>query len=185
MAELHIIGEICGGRGMGGGSMFCVFEVVTGVQWAHIEGHDAGSTHVSYWNPHPVWAHPIDLHYTMQSVQGWPKVSLQVWSVDEYGRKDLMGYGTCHVPLPSKDTHTIEVAMWKPTYWHPSGWVRMWRQFRQGLLGGNPILRDDSLVHGSDSRFKLHSVNAGTVVVRLTVLTKNGAAVGLHTGGHS
>ena len=24
------------------------------------------------------WAHPIDLHYAIKGIQGWPKVSLQV-----------------------------------------------------------------------------------------------------------
>lgn len=204
MAEIHIVGEISGGYNFSGHSFFCVFEVVHGVQWRHVEGRPRGSTHVME-NHHDgvVWSFPIDVHYAAQSIQGWPKIAIQVWALDEYGRKDLAGYGTCYVPLPGAvggtyashtasssaaatnspyydgDETVLEVATWKPSYWHPNGFVRLYQQVRQMVMGGNPVLRDDSLVHTNDGRYKLHTIAGGTVTLRLNVVVRRGAALGL------
>lgn len=36
-----------------------------------------------------IWAHPLDLHYTTKGIQGWPKLKLQVWHQDMFGRNEL------------------------------------------------------------------------------------------------
>lgn len=179
-AELHIVGEISGAANFSGDSFFCTYEVVVGSQWTHVEGGTKGTTHVME-NSHDgiAWSHPIDIHYWLRSVQGWPKLALQVWSVDAYGRKDLAGYGTCFIPLPSPAEHTLEVATWRPSYWHPSGIVRLYQQLRQMVMGGNPVLKDDSLIHSNESRFRLHTISGGIVTVKLNVMSRNTAALGL------
>ena len=45
-----------------------------------------------------VWSHPIDIHFASASIQGWPRLVLQVWELDEYGRSILSGYGFVHMP---------------------------------------------------------------------------------------
>lgn len=180
MAELHIIGEVVGGTNFAGHSFFCVFELVHGGQWSHLEGRTRGSTHIMENHiDGVVWCFPIDVHYVAQSVQGWPKISMQVWSIDPYGRKDLAGYGTCYVPLPSPREELVEVSTWKPSFWHPNGMVRLYQQVRQVVMGGNPVLRDDTLVHTNDARYKLHTIAGGTVTLRLNVTVRKGAAIGL------
>jgi B9 domain-containing protein 2 len=126
-----------------------------------------------------VWSFPIDMHFVLQSMQGWPKLSLQVWSIDEFGRKDLAGYGMCYIPLPCHDPQTIEVQTWKPSYWHPNGLVRLYQQVRQLFMGGNPVLRDDSVAHTNDARYKLHTISGGVVTLRLHVISRRAGALGL------
>jgi B9 domain-containing protein 2 len=180
MAELHIVGEISGGHSFNGQSFFCVYEIVTGVQWSHVEGRVQGSTHIMENSYDGIsWNLPIDVHYCFQSIQGWPKISLQVWSLDGFGRKDLAGYGTCFVPMPSAEEQEIDIPTWKPSYWYPNGLVRLYQQVRQMVMGGNPVLRDDSLVHTNDARFKLHTVAGGNVTLKLTVISRRTAALGL------
>ena len=131
-------------------------------------------------------------------------MAIQVWSVDEYGRKDLAGYGTCFVPLPhgsrggnansnnatvttvcgfggggDGSEHIIEVPTWKPSYWHSNGAARFLQQVRQMVMGGNPVLRDDSLIHTNDMRYKLHTIAGGTVQLRLSVVSRRMAALGI------
>lgn len=179
-AELYVIGEISGAHSFSGDSFFCTFEIITGTQWTHVEGANKGSTHVMQ-NSHDgvAWSYPIDAHFGMQAVQGWPRIALQVWSVDRYGRKDLAGYGTCFVPMPSHEETTVEVATWKPTYWHSNGFMRVMQQVRQMVMGGNPVLKDDNLIHSNESRCKLHTASGGTVVLKLSVLARNTASLGL------
>lgn len=41
-----------------------------------------GQTQVCFCKPggRAEWAHPVDVHYTTTSMQGWPKMLLEVWS---------------------------------------------------------------------------------------------------------
>ena len=164
MAELYVLGELEGATSFGGYSLFCTYEFITGTQWSHIEGARTGTSHVMLnGRDGVVWSLPIDVHFAFQTVQGWPKIALQIWCVDNYGRKDLAGYGVAFVPLPTKDARElkIEVSTWKPTFWHSSGFVRGLLQFRQAIMGGNPVLRDETLIHSNDSRHKLYTVASG------------------------
>jgi B9 domain-containing protein 2 len=46
-------------------------------------------------------------------VSGWPKLNIEVHRQDKFGRRDLAGYGVCHIPS-SPGTHTINVPIWRP-----------------------------------------------------------------------
>lgn len=221
-AELHIVGEITGASNFSGHSFLISYEIVTGTQWKHIEGADKGTSHVmenSQFNSHGLigsnggefaWSLPLDVHYRLTSVQGWPKISVQVWSVDEYGRKDLAGYGVAFLPMPGAqggnnstfDSHTtfngtvggpknvggaargphkITIETWKPTYSTGGLAARAYQQIRQMVMGGNPVLRDDSLVYNNDQRYKLHTMTSGHVQLSMVVMMRNARAVGLST----
>lgn len=173
MSELHVIGEIVGGRDFGGHSFFCVYDIVAGSAWTVVEGRDSGSTHIMKVGDDGIhWAHPLDVHFSFTSLQGWPKISVQVWQIDAYGRKDLAGYGMAYFPMPGAADEEIEIATWKPTFWHPSFLVRIWQNFRLFVMGGNPVLRDNALIHSNEERFKLHTIGGGIVTLRLNVLSR-------------
>ena len=36
-----------------------------------------------------VWSHPIDVHYALKGIDGWPRLKLEVWGVDAFGRNEL------------------------------------------------------------------------------------------------
>ncbi|KAH9586426.1 B9 domain [Trypanosoma melophagium] len=174
MAELHIIGDLAFGEDFGGGSCFCVFEIVTGEHWSVVEGRTSGCTHImaSGKEGRISWCFPIDIHFTMNSLEGWPKISLQVWSIDSYDRKELAGYGVAFVPPPSAEEQEVVVETWKPRYWSPNFFRRFYEGFRRLILGGNPVLRDKALIYTNDERFKLHTVSGGTVRFQLNVLSR-------------
>ncbi|KEG12583.1 B9 protein domain 2 [Trypanosoma grayi] len=181
MAELHVIGDLASGEQFGGMSYFCVFEMVTGEHWSVVEGRTSGCTHImaSGEDDTVAWCFPIDVHFTTNSVEGWPKISLQVWSVDSYGRKDLAGYGVAFLPPPSMEDQEVVVATWKPCYWNPNFFSRMYERLRLLVLGGNPVLRDKALIHTNDERFKLYTVSGGTVRLQLSVVSRGMQRLGI------
>jgi len=44
---------------------------------------------------------------------GWPKLLVDVRRQDKFGRRDIAGYGTCHIPT-SPGTHLINIPIWRP-----------------------------------------------------------------------
>lgn len=36
-----------------------------------------------------VWSHPMDIHYAVRGIDGWPRMRLEVYGVDIYGRTEL------------------------------------------------------------------------------------------------
>eukprot|EP00796_Vickermania_ingenoplastis_P003740 gene3740-2636_t len=173
MAELHIIGEIAQGADFGGGSFFCIFELIAGSGWTPIEGTTSGCTHIMQSADDAIpWCFPVDTHFSFTSVQGWPKISVQVWQVDAYGRKDIAGYGVAYLPMPSAGEQTVEIVTWKPQYWSPGFFARLYEKMRLMFMGGNPVLRDTALIHRNDERFKLHTIGSGSVTLSLTLLSR-------------
>jgi B9 domain-containing protein 2 len=181
MAHLHLIGEISGGTDFSGHSFFCTYEIVAGKQWKHVAGATSGTTHIMQ-NSHDgiAWSLPLDVHYTFQHVQGWPKISLRVWSICNMGRKELVGYGVAFIPLPTPGSGPVKlnVPTWKPDY-QETGLARVFSRLRQSVMGGNPVLRDESLVHNNDNRFKLFTTCGGNVQLSIGVLARHAEQAGL------
>lgn len=46
MAQLHVIGELVGGKDFPSCDLFCKFGLVTGPDWRLLEGHESGQTQV-------------------------------------------------------------------------------------------------------------------------------------------
>jgi B9 domain-containing protein 2 len=138
-----------------------------------------------------LWAHPIDVHFKHSSMQGWPRILVQVWSVDSYGRSDLIANGFGHIPAAVRDSsldpppphfiaHCIQIYAFVqagsfeiecPT-WRPSGSESdEWRAF---FLGGVPQLLTDEVLFNQawDDRSKLVTVPSGKVHVQVDVLLR-------------
>ena len=45
-----------------------------------------------------IWAHPIDVHYTLKGIDGWPRLQLEIFGVDGFGRNEL---GAQHAAVPA------------------------------------------------------------------------------------
>jgi hypothetical protein len=76
-----------------------------GPAWELIQGHAQGQTHVD--RPHDagitsgfggggigsappvVWSHPLDVHYALRGLSGWPRLQVQVWREDGRGRSEI------------------------------------------------------------------------------------------------
>ncbi|GET89123.1 hypothetical protein, conserved [Leishmania tarentolae] len=180
MSELHIIGEIRSGHDFGNSSYFCSYEIITGTQWTAVEGRTLGSTHVMRSGSDGIsWNYPVDVHYSFNNVQGWPKIAIQVWQLDDYGCKDIGGYGTAYLPMPGGGEQELCLSTWRPNLWSSSPLVRIWQTLRLSIMGGYPVLRDNSLIADNEQRFKLHTLTSGTVKMSFTVIGRGMKETGL------
>ncbi|XP_058678883.1 B9 domain-containing protein 2-like [Ammospiza caudacuta] len=171
MAELHLFGQIEGGSGFSERRLFCKWGLHAGAAWTLLAGVGAGQTQLDDPQVDDVahWGHPLDVHLATRGLQGWPKLLLEVWHVDTWGRRGLAGYGVCHVPS-APGCHRVTCVTWRP---------RGTR--RQRLLGtGGPELRvPEVAVSGAGDRFRLRTESAGTVTLTLAVVARNMARYGV------
>ncbi|KAG5190270.1 B9 domain-containing protein [Tribonema minus] len=166
--EMHVIGEILGGVGFGTG-VSCMYRVEAGKNWTLLCGHDAGHTQVAYADPEELapWNHPLDVHYTTKSMQGWPRLVMQVWRLDEFGRMAVQGYGFAHLPCAAG---AAEVAV---PCWRPVGSVQ--EEIASFFLGTAPQLRSDEVLFNMawDQRCQLTTAPSGTIILQLNILLRD------------
>ena len=156
-----------------------------------MQGIKEGQTHVDNptYESNAYWAHPVDIHYSTKGLQGkkfnnnkslfillfnkffnikgWPKFNFQVWHQDSFGRIELYGYGSCHVPV-SPGYHEIECATWRPM-----GSIK--DQITSYFVGGSLQLKNPDLFNTSsiDELFRLKTVSMGKVHLRINVILRN------------
>jgi B9 domain-containing protein 2 len=109
-----------------------------------------------------VWSHPLDVHFEFMGIQGWPRLSIQVWKHDSLGRSYLGGYGFCPLPM-SPGNHKIDVDIWRPI-------GDKVEELTAKYIGGSPILRQGEMAHRSDDRFKIKSESAGVVHIEMNLI---------------
>ena len=68
---------------------------MAGSSFELLEGATEGQTQCDHPLPGELtaWAHPVDVHYTCRGLSGWPKLHVQVWGQDGFGRVGIQGYG--------------------------------------------------------------------------------------------
>ena len=115
MAELHITGQLVSAGEFPHGSIFCKWSVDAGPNFRLLQGQSSGQTQCDMppEGEPALLSHPLDLHYAVKGIDGWPRLALEVYGVDAYGRVELAGYGCCIVPV-SPGTHELTCATWKP-----------------------------------------------------------------------
>lgn len=167
MAEVHVIGQLIGASGFPDNSLFCKWGIHIGSAWRLLSGLSEGQTQVD--NPKlgntAYWCHPIDLHFATKGIQGWPKLHIQVWHQDSYGRQELYGYGFCHIPT-SPGMHTLQCVTWQPV-----GSFR--EQLLQIFVGGGPQLCDPNVIYSGTDRYRLQTIARGTVDLELGIILRN------------
>ncbi|KAK4873315.1 hypothetical protein RN001_015344 [Aquatica leii] len=114
MAEVHIIGEISNAKRFPKQSLFCKWSLQCGNNWNLISGKKEGQTHVvsSEFDEDCRWCFPIDVHLATKGVQGWPKIYIEVYHLDWWGRSHLFGYGYVIVPT-TPGAHQLECYTWQ------------------------------------------------------------------------
>ena len=177
--ELHVLGEISGGTGFPKG--VCLkFIVDYGEMWRKMAGQAEGQTHVDY----PiddcemvVWSHPVDLHFSASSVQGWPRLLMQVWSIDSHGVGELVSYGFCNVPT-SPGFHRVDCRTWRPRSTDAE-------EIRRFYVGDNPRIAKEhfDILFGKAwaQRNALETVGSGTIHLELDIILKNFESEGVET----
>lgn len=136
-----------------------------GKSWSLLEGEDSSQTQ---YTASEVWNHPIDVHFASTSMEGWPRLILQVWSLDSYGRSMLAGYGLTYLPTNPGD-HELEINCWKPT----NGTIR--EKLEEFFLGNTPsCLLDEAVIFGKawENRSRLTTVSSGKVKLNVNVVLR-------------
>ncbi|XP_017765462.1 PREDICTED: tectonic-3-like [Eufriesea mexicana] len=167
MAELHIIGRISSANNFKQSRLLCKWSFHAGNGWKILDGWGEGQTQEScdLYTNEPVWDHPIDLHYTTQTLQNSPKVLLQIFYRDTHGRILFGSYGICNIPL-SPGLHFIKCHTWKP--------IGSWKdRLKDKFLGVTLQLKSPSVLVNSMDRFELLTESMGTVKIELYILTRN------------
>ena len=118
-AELFFIGEIEAGVNFPvtpGSGIHCEVSLEYGNNtWERLAGNEFTQTQTSYCDDAgvAVWNHPIDLHFVLKSLVGWPKLRIQVFELSPFGSVQVVGVGT--VTLPASVGHTIlRTRTWRP-----------------------------------------------------------------------
>lgn len=175
MAELHIVGAISHAYGFDEPNVFCKWAIEYGSEWELIEGIAQGQTQVDYPadGEVAVLQHPVEVHFSTKAAIGWPRLSVEVWHVDAYGRADLSGYGCCFVPT-APGMHSVTVNTWRPL-----GTLR--QRFSAFFLGGNPQLKHRELISDARDRYRLTTAASGDVVIELGVIPKGFSKFGVQT----
>jgi len=122
MPELHLIGEVVSGLWLiDSDQLFCRWRLVDDFgkktpDWTLLSGKNSGTTQIasSKGGSLAIWNHPIDAHYALSSIRGWPRLFVQVWRVDKFGRQEQAGYGFCHIPTVPGE-HDLQCVTWRPT----------------------------------------------------------------------
>lgn len=97
------------------GDKLIILFISSGSGWKLINGNNEGQTQEcrDLYNNKSAWNHPIDLHYTTQTLQRSPKLLVQIFARDNHGRVLFIAYGTSSVPL-IPGSHEIKCHTWKP-----------------------------------------------------------------------
>lgn len=176
MAELHLFGQVVGGFGFEPGSkLSCHWKLSSGGGWRVVEGIVEGFTQLD--NPQAgdiaFWSHPIDVHFIATGISGWPKIELEVWKQDDFGRVSLSSYGCLHVPS-EPGNHVITCMTWKPL----GNFVD---QLFSLFTGGSLQLHDSNLISDPAERPRLQTSASGQVTFSLNIISKNFELFGIET----
>lgn len=163
--EVHFIGELSEGIGFKGTYVSCKWYIEWGKSWSLLEGEGSSQTQYTASN---VWNHPIDVHFASTSMLEWPRIIVQVWTLDSYGRSMLAGYGFTHLPT-NPGEHELEIHCWKPT----NGTIR--EKLEELFLGKTPSrLLDEAVIFGKawENRSRLTTVSSGKIKLNVTVVLR-------------
>lgn len=167
MPEVHFVGQILGCSDFDQRKLCCQWKIVTDSEhWNLLEGMPDGQTHVddSQNSNSVVWCHPFDIHYAVTSVEGWPKIRVEVYHLDFFGRYELSGYGTAHLPT-APGNHTIDIVTWRPR-------GTFSQEMSALFLGGYPQLKNPDIISGNEDRYGLKTDTAGVLYMEVNVLLR-------------
>ncbi|XP_031616405.1 B9 domain-containing protein 2 isoform X1 [Contarinia nasturtii] len=175
MAELHLIGQILSACDFEEPTLFCKWSIQYGSNWKHIEGYLEGQTATctnKFENTYCAFAHPIDVHLACRGIQGWPKIHIEIYTVNALNQCWPVGFGFAYIPS-APGLHSFDISTWKVTT--KTYFDSLKTRFN---TGGSTISKSD-LVYSGVERYKLSTISAGKVTVELMIIAKNFSTFGV------
>lgn len=104
----------------------------------------------------------------IEFTKGWgsPRIVIQAFRVDWFGRRLVAGCGFVHVPL-MPGQHSLEVPLWRPI-----GTPE--QELQAFLLGDSPALANPDPIYESawKDRCRLMTTASGVVSINISVITR-------------
>lgn len=185
MAEVYVIGQICSANNFREPNLFirwnfqagkyslCLkekfhnFDKILGSLWKVIEGDTEGQTATnSNLEEKSIFQHPIDLHYAIRGIAGWPKLTVEVLSVNSLKQFYPVGVGFQYLPN-TPGTHRVKISLWRITSSSLLDSIK-----EKFFTGGFTIIKKD-LINSGTERYKLSTISSGYVEVELAVVFKD------------
>ena len=178
MPQVHFIGEIeevQPAKSMD--ALSVTFGVAPGNGAWFLQGGDVmGETHTSDMDEgRAVLNHPMDVHFTTSSSEGWPFFVCEVWERDSIQTHDRVfrGCGCAFLPTAA-GKHVLELKLWRPC--ELSGIPG----FYDMVLPQNPNLKSlRELIVKPFVRSDVQTESCGVVRVTVNVLTRGFAEQGV------
>lgn len=181
--ELHFIGELEAGSGFPhvsqSDALFVDYSAHAGQEWL-LRADAIGQTQSAYADAEGTHAfnHPLDLHYVSASMEGWPRLHLQVLRLDQAGCVEAVAYGALALPMHPGHSE-LECRTWTPVGPSLLGEARVLHR-----VGGAPALHAAACVavlEGSipEARAQMVTKSSGTVRISLDTVFRNAGAHGI------
>eukprot|EP00599_Poterioochromonas_sp_BG-1_P005656 CAMPEP_0173144628 /NCGR_PEP_ID=MMETSP1105-20130129/7334_1 /TAXON_ID=2985 /ORGANISM="Ochromonas sp., Strain BG-1" /LENGTH=296 /DNA_ID=CAMNT_0014058321 /DNA_START=20 /DNA_END=910 /DNA_ORIENTATION=+ len=173
--EIHLVGTITSAANIISDiteGALCRWKLEFGKAWQHLGGELVGQTQVSYGKftitEDLVFSHPVDAHFAATGLQGWgaPRLTVQSFRLDWYGRRILHGYGFVHLPMTT-GFYQLEVPLWRPV-----GTAD--QELRAFMLDETPSLLVPEPIYESawKDRARMLTTSSGSVKIELFIATR-------------
>ena len=168
--QIFIMGRIINACGFDSEELYLKYEIKFGPNFNIKNGEASGETFQSIAyeedNINVVnFDQPLSLNLSCRSINGWPKIFVEVWSNDSEGKNVIVGYGTGFIPVKSGFSKmTINC-------WRPSGSSSL--SLEERLLGNNKEFNDKSAVYSTAEKFGVFSMSTGQVNIELELIFKD------------
>ncbi|OEH78289.1 b9 domain-containing protein [Cyclospora cayetanensis] len=205
-AEVHFVGEVAAGHGFNAGcGLFCELKFAAEGSrrplQAHVEQQKKTRPGVEVLHSHVyvglhllldllvsieadakgpadvyVWSHPIDLHFALASVMGWPSCKISVWKLDKRGRAAPVAFGSACLPM-ALGYHEVICHTWSPVGLAGQELAGRILERQEASCGAAwPSMGDPEKAH-------LVTRTSGRVLLRISVATRYFSDYGINTGG--
>eukprot|EP01041_Mallomonas_annulata_P002148 gene2148-4179_t len=156
--------------------IYCRYSYFFGPDWMIKTGIQTGISQTSRKSTSNiedgiVWNFPIDVTFKSTNVFGWPRIALNVYGMDFFGRDVVRGYGSALIP-PIAGMHEIDVETYVPMG------SSMLNNLISWLMGNPPEFFDSTLVCKGEGREVTRVQSTGYVRLKINVVTKGMQAVG-------
>jgi len=157
--EVHFAGEICKGYGFQNSSISCKWTIEWGKSFSLLCGDSEGQTQYSMLatdDKSCIWNHPVDVHFASAGMSGWPRIIVQLWELDSYGRTASVGYGFAHLPC-TQGIHYVNIQCWRPQS------MKFGEEMKSFYLGMSTQLSDNSIIFDNawQNRNRLLTIHTG------------------------
>ncbi|XP_070854914.1 B9 domain-containing protein 2 isoform X2 [Drosophila suzukii] len=161
MADFHIIGQIIKAVHFAEPHLYCKWSLQSGNAWRLVQGEVKGESHVAAHRLQNCadFVQTLDIHLSAGSVQGWPRLLVEVYAIDVLKQSWPVGYGFLHIPS-TPGTHRMDISTWKVA---PNG---LWQSLRELFGGGGAALSKNDIIYSGVERQNFSEKALSTIDLR-------------------